>query len=328
MGPPAHDRVALLFPGQGSQFPQMCVELHRGIPGIRAHVDQIFEEFGAWGSTIRRHWLDQGSGSAAGSSSYSQPLLFTLDLALGRFLIDSGVRPWALLGHSIGELAAATLAGVFELGAAVHLVGERTRHIEQAPGGGMVAVAGSAAEVGIHLNPHVNVAAVNAPRQTIIAGPTRPLRQAVERLRSHHFSTLAVASDAPFHSPALQSVADATEELVQGIHLHASRIPMVSGYTGDWLTAQLASTPQYWARHVVESVQYWQALDTLFQAAPTHLVECGPGDYLTSLARRHPGMGPGVSVVAPAGRTKANSTEVATLLSVLTELGLTPALTR
>lgn len=317
---PAGERAApggpepvLLLPGQGAQYQGMGTGLYRDEPDFAAAADEVFRAMGATGDALRADWLAARPARPMDDVTRSQPLLFTLDYALGRVLLARGVQCRALLGHSIGEVAAATLAGVFTLDDAVRLVLDRVADLESAPAGGMLAVAASVAELAGKLPPGVDVGAVNAPRQTVVAGPAEALARAAAALREAGFVCAPVPSRTPFHCAALEPVVRTGLRTLSGTRLEPPRIPMVSGYTAGRLDAPTVTDPGYWARHPVDPVMFWPALETALASGARLLVECGPGQGLITLARRHPAVRSGqVEVLALLGpRTEDPGEETA-----------------
>ncbi|MEW2353448.1 acyltransferase domain-containing protein [Spirillospora sp. NPDC029432] len=285
---PCEPPPALLMPGQGAQYPGMGTGLYRDLPAFAAAIDDVFRFMGAAGDELRSEWLAPRPRLPIDHVRRSQPLLFAIDYALGRLLTDLGLRPVALLGHSIGEMAAATLSGIFDLESAVRIVHDRIGRLAGAPAGGMAAVAASRTEIAPYLRPGVDVGAVNAPRQTVIAGAAEPLRTTLDALREGGFTWAPVQSLTPFHSAVLQPLVDASRPLLDGMPARAPKIAMVSGYTAGRLTDAEAVDPEYWARHPVAPVLFWPALQALVADGPRLLIECGPGQGLTTLARRLP----------------------------------------
>lgn len=289
-------RLALLMPGQGAQYRGMGTGLYRAMPAFAKVVDEVFEAMGDAGEQVRSAWLGADPEVCIDVAGLSQPLLFAIDYALGRLLL-ADLRPDVLLGHSIGEMAAATLAGVFELGDAVAVLCDRVGQLATAPAGGMVAVAASREEVCGHLLPGVDIGAINAPRQTVIAGATEPLEVVTDALRRAGFTLAPVFSLTPFHSAVLAPVAEAARATLASVPMRPPAIPIISGYTGRRLTDAEAVDPGYWARHPTDPVLFWPAVQTLLAGGQHLLVECGPGQGLITLARRHPDVRAGRSEV-------------------------------
>jgi [acyl-carrier-protein] S-malonyltransferase len=279
--------LALLLPGQGAQYRGMGTGLYRDLPAFAAIIDEVFLIMGSTGDELRSDWLAADSRLPVDDVRRSQPLLFAIDYALGRLLMNMELRPAVLLGHSIGEMAAATLAGVFDLDGAIRVVQHRVSELARGPAGGMVAVAAWWEEVAPHLRPGVSIGAINGPRQTVIAGAREPLRATSDALREAGFTSAPVFSLTPFHNAVLAPVADAARRLLATVPMRPPEIRMISGYTARRLTDAEAVDPLYWARQVVDPVLFWPALRMLLAEGPHLLVQCGPGQGLVTLARRH-----------------------------------------
>lgn len=275
------------MPGQGAQYHGMGSGLYRALPAFSAVLDEVFHVMGEAGDELRADWLAADPVLPIDHVRRSQPLLFAIDYSLGKLLMTMGLRPAVFLGHSMGELAAATLAGVVSLEDAVRVVLHRVGELARAPKGGMVAVAASRAEIEPYLGPGVDVGAINAPRQTVISGTDEALRTTSDVLRGKGFTLAPVFSLSPFHNAVLQPVVDDARHLLSTLPLRQPRITMISGYTGRTLTGAEATDPMYWARHPVDPVLFWPALQSLLASGPHLLVECGPGQGLITLARRH-----------------------------------------
>jgi [acyl-carrier-protein] S-malonyltransferase len=287
--------VALLFPGQGAQQPGMAVGLYRADPAFAAHVDRVLGLWGAEGRAVRRDWLAADPVVPLDDLRRAQPLLFAVDWALGRTVLDWGVRPDALLGHSVGEVAAAALAGVFDLDDAAAVMADRIRHLADTPPGGMLAVAAPPAEVEPLLGSEVVIGAVNGPRQVVVAGAREPLAAARERLRGAGFVCRQARTLSAFHSPVVAHASALSLPLLQNLRLREPTLPLYSGYTADLLSADQAVDPEFWAGQPAAPVFFAAALDRVLAAGPTLLIEAGPGQGLTMLAKRHRAVAAGAS---------------------------------
>lgn len=292
--------VALLLPGQGSQHPGMATGLHRDEPVFRAAVDDVLGAWGAEGEAIRADWLGVGAGPGVPIDDVrrAQPLLFAVDHGLGRLLLSWGVAPAEVLGHSAGEVAAATLAGVFTVAEAVALMRGRVRAAAPIPPGGMLAVAESADALGPYLSGQVGVAAVNAERRTTLAGPRAELAAVAARLARDGVGARPLPATTPFHSPAMEPAVAAAEEAFDASPGPA-RFPVRSGYTGRLLTADDAGSARFWARQVADTVHFGPALTALLDGGDRLLVECGPGRVLSAFALRQRAVRAGGSAVLP-----------------------------
>jgi len=292
--------VALLFPGQGSQHTAMASGLYTYEPVFTEAVDTVLDLMGDEGAAIRADWLAPREGVISiDDVRRAQPLLFAVDYALGKVIMSWGVRPAALLGHSAGELVAATFAGVVSLEDAVMMMHERVRHALSVPAGGMLAVAASEAQLRPYLVGEVAIAAVNTSMQTMLAGPAAQLRSVKKRLQAHGHTVLAVPATSPFHSPVMAPAADAVEREYARIGFRPPRLALYSGYTGELMSERDALSPRFWARQITDTVYFRPALDQLLAADDMLLVEAGPLQTLTIFARRHPSVRSGASAVVP-----------------------------
>ncbi|EGX60552.1 acyl transferase domain-containing protein [Streptomyces zinciresistens K42] len=304
-GSPDERPIALLLPGQGSQHVRMAAGLHGVEPAFTDAVDEALAALTAHGplghrkADLLEDWLHGYDSAVMDHVTRSQPLLFAVDYALGQLVLDWGVRPVALLGHSIGEVAAAVLAGIFTLRDAAALVHDRVTRLADAPSGGMVAVAASLEELAPLLGGEVVVAAVNAVRQTVLAGFAGPLRATTETLRTAGFVVQPVAASTAFHSPVLARAMEGADERIATLPVGDPVIPVMSGYTASPLTAAEAKEPGFWSRQPLEPVLFRPALDALLDGRDLVLVEAGPGQGLSQLARRHPAVRSGRSAVVP-----------------------------
>ncbi|MFD9443874.1 acyltransferase domain-containing protein [Streptomyces sp. NPDC060006] len=307
-GPPR--QVALLFPGQGSQHTGMATGLYGRDPVFTAAVDAVFAHMGDEGQRVREDWLSPGPPRIpVDDVRRAQPLLFAVDYALGKLVLSWGVRPAALLGHSAGELVAATLAGVVSLGDAVSMVMSRVRAAVEIPEGGMLAVAASEEQVAPYLTGEVVVAAVNAAQQVMLAGPAAPLAAVRSRLGEDGHTVVAVPASSPFHSPAMAPAAERIEADYRRIPLREPVLPLYSGYTGTLLSAQDALDPRFWARQVTDTVRFKDALEELLAIEDVLLIEAGPRQTLTAFARRHRAVRLGASAACALSPARAGTGE-------------------
>lgn len=280
--------VALLFPGQGAQHARMAAGLYGQLDVFTGVMDDAFRLLGTQGESIRTDWLHSDSPEIVDDVTRAQPLLYAIDYALARLVMSWGIEPAAMLGHSVGEMAAATLAGVFDFDAGMGLMADRMALFADTPAGGMLAVAASAAELAPYLSDDVAVAAVNASRQTLLAGLQEPLADAERKLRADGIVCKAVRARQAFHSPAVAAAAANSVAGWRAIALAPPSRTVYSSYLGGVLSAQAAQDPVFWARQPIETVLFGPTLDRLLDDGDYLLVEAGPGQGLSALARRHP----------------------------------------
>lgn len=314
--------VALLLPGQGAQHTRMGVDLYHREEVFTAAVDEVLTSWGKAGDELRADWLSDRPEVPIDHVTRAQPLLFAITYALYRVLDSSGVRPSALLGHSMGEVVAAVIAGVLPLRDAATLVIDRVQRVLAAPPGGMVAVSATPEELLPFLGDGVAVGGVNAPRQTVLAGPDDALDTVLAKLAAQDITARRIPSSTAFHSPVLNEALAGSEDELRRIALKPPRIPVYSGYTAALLTSSEAVSPAFWAGQPAAPVMFWPALQRLLDDGPFVLVETGPGQGLTQIARRHPRVRAGESVVVPlmSARPGAAGTDLDTVSTALDKL--------
>ncbi|WP_406859443.1 SDR family oxidoreductase [Streptomyces sp. HUAS MG47] len=283
-GPPS---VCLLFPGQGSQHVEMARGLYRRVPGFTRALDEWLDRLDSPDLPLRDCWLGK-AGLDINETSLAQPLLFATELALAHMWQQAGVRPTALLGHSLGELAAATVAGVFAPDAAAALVLARARAMRDHPaGGGMLAAATGADALRDVLGGTVTVAVINRADQVVLAGSEDDLADVAAELADRGVACTRLPTSGAFHTPLLRDAARAFEKAFAGVTLAPPAVPVHSAATGRVISADEAVDPAFWVNQLVEPVRFATALDALGETGPGVLLEVGPGQVLTELARRH-----------------------------------------
>jgi phthiocerol/phenolphthiocerol synthesis type-I polyketide synthase E len=211
-----------------------------------------------------------------------------VEYALAQLILSYGVTPAALAGHSIGELVAATVAGVFDLPAAIKVVSMRARLMHTAPAGAMVAVASDPDDIAVHLNADVDLAAINEPGSCVVAGPVEAIRAFTDRLAAAGILARRVRTSHAFHSRSMDTVLAPFAEYLSTLTLHAPRIPMLSNVTGTWMTDEEATDPHRWAQHIRSTVRFADEMAELLGDTHRVLVEVGPGGSLTGSAGRLP----------------------------------------
>ncbi|GIF62787.1 hypothetical protein Ais01nite_08220 [Asanoa ishikariensis] len=295
--PPAERPLAFLFPGQGAQHSRMATDLYRQLPVFAGVMDRCLDGFRAHGLELHEPW-QSAEPDALTDTRLAQPMLFAVEYALAATLRHWGLRPAALLGHSIGELTAAAVAEVFSFDDAIRLVAARANAMGDAPHGAMLSVPVPAAEVAAMLPDSLVVSVRNAPNQAVVAGAVDDVAAFERDLAARGIAARRLATSHAFHSPMMADAARAFGDSMRSIALHPPQIPIVSAATGATVTDEQATDPAFWADQVARPVHFDRALDTLL-ADPWTLVEVGPGHVLTGLARRHAGVRDKRSAVLP-----------------------------
>jgi acyl transferase domain-containing protein/acyl carrier protein len=285
-GVAAGTSVAFMFPGQGSQYPGMARALYEAAPVFRRELDACANALRVhMGVDIREYIFDRDE-AALRATSIAQPAIFATSYALAQWWVSAGVRPDALIGHSVGEYVAATLAGVFSLDDALRLVAVRGRLLQALPAGAMLAVATSADSVQPLLDDAVALAAVNGPAACVVAGETDRITALEADLRRRGFTCQRLQTSHAFHSPMMDAALPAFGDEVSRVTRRAPQVPVISNLTGTWLTAEQAIDPRYWTDHLRHTVRFHDGIRTML-AEPRLLLEVGPGRALTGLATPH-----------------------------------------
>ncbi|MCT9932201.1 SDR family NAD(P)-dependent oxidoreductase [Planotetraspora sp. A-T 1434] len=290
--------VVFAFPGQGAQQVAMALGLHGSDDAFTRAFDDVLGLFAGHGLELADPWREADAAQLA-EATLAQPLLFAVEYALARSLMAKGVHPSALVGHSVGELAAAAVAEVFTLEDAVALVTARARAMALAPPGAMIAVAAPAEEVSAAVPSGLTVAVVNGPRQTVLAGTPEDVDAAVPLLTERKIACTGLATSGAFHTPLMAGAAALFAEAFDEVRLSPPRLPLYSAAAGRRVTDEEATDPSFWADQVAAPVRFDRALDALFGDGRRLLVETGPGQILTTLARRHPAVKDGASAAVP-----------------------------
>ncbi|WP_186032874.1 non-ribosomal peptide synthetase/type I polyketide synthase [Burkholderia gladioli] len=298
----AHARArpvpVFMFPGQGAQRIGMARGLYRELPGFRAPFDACADGFAAHLGLDLRELLfapepgDAGQDAAPAarleSTALAQPALFALDYALARCLIGLGIRPAAMIGHSLGEYVAACLAGVFSLEDALAIVALRGRLMQALPAGAMASVGLGEAELAESLGEGLSLAAVNGAARCVVAGESARVDTLLAALEARGVPCRRLRVSHAFHSAMMEPAREPLREALSRITLRAPTLPFVSNLTGDWIRDEEAVDPGYWARHLREPVRFADGLATLRERLgdATLLLEVGPGGTLQGFARQ------------------------------------------
>jgi len=291
-----HDTpVAFLFPGQGAQYPRMGATLNESEPVFRAALAECAELLRPELGLDLRALLsstDDDAKARLRETRFTQPAIFAVSYSLARLWTSWGLKPSALIGHSVGEFVAATIAGVFSLADAARLVAARARLVQGLPGGAMLAARLNAEQASEFVNKQVALAAANSPRLSVLSGPFDAIEKVEAALTERGIAARRLDTSHAFHSPMVEPVVEHFAELVGAVPLHEPLLPIVSCVTGDFLTAEQATDPQYWAKHLRATVRFVDAAGRLFEQESYAFLEAGPGQTLTQLARQHSGKTP------------------------------------
>ncbi len=303
--------VAFLFPGQGAQTINMARAIYEAEPPFRAQVDRCCAILRPLLSIDLKDVLfpspekAEAAGQLLNQTHITQPALFVIEYALAQLWMEWGIKPAAMIGHSLGEYVAATIAGVFTLEDALALVTERARLMQAQPPGAMLAIRQPEAPVAALLGNNLALAAVNAPGLCVVSGPFDAIKAVEDRLAASAIPSKRLATSHAFHSPMMEPVLAPLAKFIDTLKLRAPQIPWVSNVTGTWITPAQAMSADYWTSHLRRTVRFADGVGALIQAGHHVLLEVGPGQTLAGLAKLHPAAGGGAArLVATLGRAR------------------------
>jgi acyl transferase domain-containing protein/acyl carrier protein len=279
-------KIAFVFPGQGTEFPGMARELAAAEPAFASFLDDCLVALRRYTSADLEGFLtaeDETAGSAGAGTAVVQPALFAIQYALARLWISWGVNPSCLLGHSLGEITAATVAGVFSLDDAARTVALRGRLMQESPRGAMHAVFAAAGDVTALLPPDVSIAVVNSPNACVVSGPPGGVEELVGVLNGRGIRTRRLRTERAFHSVMMTEAAESFGAEVARRTLSEPTIPLVSNVTGDWIREAEATDPRYWAAQLRQPVRFADGCRRVLDAGLDVVLEAGPGASLTTL---------------------------------------------
>jgi len=323
--------VVFMFPGQGVQHVKMGAELYRTEAVFREQIDACAEILQPQlGLDLRKvlypadDKMDEAKAQLT-ETRLTQPAIFSVDYALARLWMSWGVQPQAMIGHSVGEFVAACLAGVFSLSDGLNLVAARGRLVQEQPAGAMLAVRLEKKEVEPLLNGKLSLAAVNSPSVCVVSGPSEDIASLQQQLRGRGVASQPLLTSHAFHSAMMDPVLRPLGELVGRITLKPPRFPYISNVSATWITEEQALNPDYWSQHMRQTVRFAEGIAELLKEPRHILLEVGPGQALSLLARQCPTGNGQPQIVSSLPMPQSRQTDSEVLLAALGQLWLAGA---
>jgi len=288
--------ITFMFSGQGSQYINMARAIYQSEERFKADVDECAE-------ILRSHlglnlteliFSDddnlEKSNNKLNETAYTQPALFTIEYALAKLLMHWGMQPNAMIGHSIGEYVAATLAGVFSLEDALYIVANRGKLIQSLPEGDMLFIPLTESKIEKYLSDNISLAVINSPEAMVLSGDSKTISALQSELESDGVRSKIIRTSHAFHSHMMEPILDEFKTLFTKVKLSAPNIPVISNVTGDWLSAEQACNPDYWAEHIRSTVQFAKGIDKLTKGPLRYFLEVGPGNSLAQFTKQTLGL--------------------------------------
>ena len=285
--------VVFMFPGQGAQYMGMGKGLYESEPLFRSELQQCAALAGPHLGfdlldVIYPRVSDNATSARLTQTDAAQPALFAIEYSLARLWMHWGIRPTAMIGHSVGEYVAACLAGALSLEDALRLVAARGRLMQALPAGSMLAVQQSEKELRPRLASGLELAAINGPGSCVVSGPPQLVEELEAQLAAAGTACRRLVTSHAFHSAMMEPILASFHGACRQVSFHPPQLPFISNLSGTWITAAEATNPDYWVRHLRETVRFGDGLRELLQDQTSIFLEVGPGRTLGALVRRNP----------------------------------------
>jgi len=319
--------IVFMFPGQGSQHIDMARTLYEQEPVFQVHVDHCCRYLIPIMDLDLRELIYPGEGADTQKAAeelmrteIAQPVLFVIEYSLAKLWISWGIKPDAMIGHSVGEYVAAALSGVLTLDDALSLMVTRGQLMNEMPAGDMVAVRVGVDKISSLLNQDASLAASNAPNISVISGSAKAINKFCEQAQEKGIDTIKLHTSHAFHSSMMDPILQPFTDAVAEVRLNKAKIPFISSLTGEWITDEQSMSPEYWAQQLRNAVLFSKGVDTLLETDGRVLIEVGPSNALSTSARQHRSNGKAPTVITTLSSAQKPIDAQKTALKALGEL--------
>ena len=290
--------IVFMFSGQGSQYVNMGLELYRKEPVFQEEIDHCFSILNPLiGLDLKEILYPNLDMSVPGkqnqeeknlhNTEITQPIIFAFEYALAKLLINWGIKPEAMIGHSIGEYTAACLSGVLSLEDTLKLVVLRGKLMQKMPAGAMLSIPLSVDDLKPLLIEELDIAAINSSALCVVSGEQQAIEKFEKKLNDYGRESKKLITSCAFHSRLMNPILLEFEEEVRKYHFNKPQIPCISNLSGVWIQDEELNDPHYWSRHLREAVYFTKGLETLFGFENAIYIEVGPGNTLSKFANLH-----------------------------------------
>lgn len=283
--------IVFMFSGQGSQYVNMARDLYHNEPKFREVIDNCLETLSKYSnldftSILHPNQEEKEMQEKLNQTEITQPVIFMIEYALAKQLMNWGIMPDALIGHSIGEYAAACISGVISLKDALYLVTKRGELMQKVERGSMLSINLPEEEVKKYLAEDLSLALLNSDSLSVVSGQTQAINELAVRLKGEKIRHRVLHTSHAFHSHMMEPIVEEFTELVRTISVNQPKIPYISNVTGTWISVEDIQSPSYWARHLRSTIRFGDGIKELLKKADSIFVEVGPGNALCTFVKQ------------------------------------------
>ncbi len=290
--------VVFLFPGQASQYVNMGRDLYKSNPVFRKYLDLCADILEPIMDVDLRELMypepgrEEEATNQLQNTVFTQPTIFSIEYSMAMVWMDLGIKPVAVLGHSMGEFTAACIAGVFDLETGLKLIALRGSIMQELESGSMLTVMLPPSEVEPYLNERLSISVINTPSSCVISGDDEAIQAVKKVLDAKDIYTRLLETSHAFHSHMMEPILEKYRKFASTMTYNKPSIPVISTVLADWVSPDDLTNPDYWVANIRQPVRYAEAIEKLFDKPEWILMEVGPRNTLTTLARQHPNISP------------------------------------